>query len=410
MALRKFLYMDQTEGFSAEQGSTDELSLGKITFIGVSGIALDGGANRATNFATPTAASDLTTKSYVDAIASGLDVKQSVRVTTAAALPANTAAGSGVGKTLTENANGALTVDGVAVNNGDRILVKNEVTGSDNGIYVVTDKGSAGTPFVLTRATDADQDAEVTAGLFTFVAEGTVSADTGWVLITDDPITVDTTSLSFSQFSSTVSYTFDQGLSLTGSSVKVELDTGADAQGAGAGGGNSGLEFDANNAAGKLRAAVNPTGGVQRTSSGLSVLLNGTTIATGASGLSVDHSPRMEEVLTADETISVADAVSISATTNNRHVKARADSDAKSRVTHVATSAAASAGNTFNGVAHGKAVSTLSSATRNTPYYLQATGGIGTSLPGSGNRVIQVGIALNATDLFVRIIDYGKKA
>ena len=141
-------------------------------------------------------------KAYVDAVASGLDIKKSCDVAIAVALPACTAAGSGVGKTLTADAVGVLAVDGVATVLNNRILVKNQVAGADNGIYKVTTEGTAGVAFVLTRAIDFDQDVEVTAGAFAFVEEGTVNADYGFVLTTNDPITVDTTSLAFSKFSS----------------------------------------------------------------------------------------------------------------------------------------------------------------------------------------------------------------
>lgn len=150
---------------------------------------------------TPTSANQLVNKSYVDSVATGLDVKASVRLATAAALPANTSAGSGVGKTLTADANGALSVDGVAVAVGNRILVKDEATALDNGIYVVTAAGDGSNPYVLTRAIDADQDAEVTSGMFTFVEEGSSNDNSGWVLSTNNPITVDTTALAFSKFS-----------------------------------------------------------------------------------------------------------------------------------------------------------------------------------------------------------------
>jgi hypothetical protein len=166
------------------------------------------GGFKLTNLGTPTGALDATNKQYVDGVASGIDWKQSVRLATAAALPANTPAGSGVGKTLTANANGALSVDGVAVAVADRVLVKNEAAGANNGIYTVTATGSAGAPYVLTRATDFDQDAEVTAGAATFATEGSTQADTGWVLITNDPIVVDTTALSFTQFTGTGALTF----------------------------------------------------------------------------------------------------------------------------------------------------------------------------------------------------------
>ncbi len=138
-------------------------------------------------------------QAQVDALVNGLSWKQSVTAATAAALTANTAAGSGEGKTLTADANGALTVDGVAVTAGQRILVKDEATGSDNGIYLVTDAGSAGTPYILTRATDADTDAKLPTGSVVFVDQGTANQDLGFGLTTDGTITVDTTALTFQQ-------------------------------------------------------------------------------------------------------------------------------------------------------------------------------------------------------------------
>lgn len=184
------------------------------------------GGWKLTGLGTPTADTDAATKAYVDAAVSGLDLKASVRLATAAALPANTPAGSGVGKTLTGNANGALTVDGVAVAVNDRILVKDEVSAQHNGIYVVTTVGDGSNPFVLTRATDADSDAEVTTGMFCFVSEGTVNADSGWVLVTDDPITLDTTALSFTQFSGAGQITAGAGLTKTGNTLDVGAGNG----------------------------------------------------------------------------------------------------------------------------------------------------------------------------------------
>ena len=180
--------------------------------------------NKITGVTDPTLNQDAATKAYVDSVASGLDIKASCTLATAAALAACTAAGSGVGKTLTGDANGVLTIDSVATVLNDRILVQDQVTGADNGIYDVTTEGTAGVAFVLTRSTDADQDAEVTAGMFTFIAEGTINGDKGFVLTTNDPITVDTTALVFSQFSSAGA----------GATTFVELtDTPANYSGAG---------------------------------------------------------------------------------------------------------------------------------------------------------------------------------
>lgn len=146
-------------------------------------------------------------KQYVDSVAQGLSVKSAVRLKTAASLPSFVAAGSKATKTLTASANGTLTIDSVLAALNDRILVDQQGTGgspsADCGIYVVTVAGSAGTKWVLTRASDANgtSTGSVTAGMFCFVSEGSAAADRGYVLITDDPIDVDTTALSFTQFS-----------------------------------------------------------------------------------------------------------------------------------------------------------------------------------------------------------------
>jgi len=136
---------------------------------------------------------------------SGIDWKDSVRVATDAALPAHTQAGVGVGATLTADANGILTIDGVALVLGDDALIKDEagVPGDpSHGIYELTTEGTAGVPFVLTRRTDSDEDSEVTANMSVGVAEGTVNADTYWSITTNDPIIVDTTNVAFSQIAS----------------------------------------------------------------------------------------------------------------------------------------------------------------------------------------------------------------
>jgi hypothetical protein len=131
-----------------------------------------------------------------------LDWKDSVRVATVAAAPANTLTGApGVGGVLTANAFGALPlVDGVQLVVGNSVLIKNEAAGQNNGIYVVTDLGSAGTPWILTRRQDADTNLEVTAGMLTTVTEGTVNVDTAWWLVTPDPISLNVTSLTFAPF------------------------------------------------------------------------------------------------------------------------------------------------------------------------------------------------------------------
>lgn len=170
--------------------------------------------------ATPTLASHAANKGYVDSVKQALDIKESVRVATTANLSATYNAG-----VLTASANGAISVDGVNLASGERLLVKNQTTGSQNGIYTVTTVGDGSNAFVLTRAVDFDSDADISAGAFCFVEEGTVNADYGFVLTTDESITLDTTSLVFTQFSGAGQITAGDGISKAGSTISVNLDS-----------------------------------------------------------------------------------------------------------------------------------------------------------------------------------------
>jgi hypothetical protein len=175
----------------------------KLSDLAAPTTAVAFGSQRITGLADPTSAQDAATKAYVDGVATGLDIKGSVRAATTA-----------TGTLATAFANGQA-IDGVTLATGDRILVKNQSTGSENGIYTVNATGAP------TRAADADTSAEVTTGMFAFVSEGTANADTGWVLSTNDPIVLGTTALTFTQFSGAGAITAGNGLTQSGTTINA---------------------------------------------------------------------------------------------------------------------------------------------------------------------------------------------
>ena len=161
--------------------------------------------NMATNSATRPP-SQQSVKAYVDGVASGLDVKKSVRV-------ASTANG-----TLASAFANGQTVDGISLSTGNRILIKDQSTGSENGIYTVN---SSGAP---TRATDFDANSEATGGAFTFVEEGTANANLGFVLTNTGSITLGSTALTFSQFSGAGQITAGSALTKSANTLNVAVD------------------------------------------------------------------------------------------------------------------------------------------------------------------------------------------
>jgi len=160
--------------------------------------------------ATPTDAAHIANKGYVDAARQGLDVKQSVRVGTTAAI------------NLASDLEAGDVIDGVTLVAGDRVLVKNQVTASENGIYVAV-AAAAG---AASRSSDANGTAdtgELKAGTFTFVEEGTVNSDKGFVVSTNGTITVGSTSITWTQFSGAGSFTAGDGLSQDGNTINVNV-------------------------------------------------------------------------------------------------------------------------------------------------------------------------------------------
>ena len=190
----------------------------------LSGTAFLDEDNMSSNSAVATA-SQQSIKAYVDAVSSGLDLKESSHVATTANLSsAYNNGASGVGATLTNNSTqAALTVDGQLMVAGERLLVKDQTAGLQNGIYTVTTVGTGSSNWVLTRATDFDGSPsnEVESGAFTFVETGSVNADSGWVVTTDGTITIGTTAISFSQFSGAGQITAGAGMTKSGNTLNV---------------------------------------------------------------------------------------------------------------------------------------------------------------------------------------------
>jgi len=188
--------------------------------LGASSLTL-GGLTSVAVTQDPTSALQLATKQYVDAVAEGLHVHASCAAATTGTLASITGGTvtynngtAGVGATLTLSV-ALTTLDGYTLLNGDRVLVKNEATQANNGIYTWATGGT-----VLTRATDFDTAVEMASGDFTFITNGTLYANTGWVQ-TDPVTTVGSSPVVWVQFSGAGTYTAGTGLTLAGSQFSI---------------------------------------------------------------------------------------------------------------------------------------------------------------------------------------------
>ena len=161
--------------------------------------------------------------SAINTVLAAAPNKNSVKYATTAALPANTYANgtSGVGATLTANANGTVTVDSSALLLNDELLVRNEVTAANNGIYKVTQAGDSTHPLILTRRTDFDQTSEVFAGDAVYVTSGSNLASTTWQMNTVGSITIGSSAINWTQSAGPGSYLAGTGMTLTGTTFSV---------------------------------------------------------------------------------------------------------------------------------------------------------------------------------------------
>lgn len=300
----------------ASDGSTQNINFSVPGTVDINAI-LDATGHSIIHVADPVSPTDAANKTYVDTVAQGLLTKAACTAATVAALPAVTPAGSGVGKTLTENANGLLTVDGVStwvdvVNDGgstnpaasnpaSRVLVKNQANPIDNGIYCVTNKGSAGAPFVLTRAIDFDGSPanEVAPGDFTFIGEGTVNASSGWTVSgTNNPVVVDTDPIPFIQFSGAGQIIAGQGLTKTGNELDVHP-----------------LDASLLTHVGDISVQRDPAGAVGLSGAGVKVNVDGTYIGISANTVTLLN-PTQHTIAGADKQIQYNNTGSFGASAN----------------------------------------------------------------------------------------------
>ena len=243
---------------------------GNLTLGGsITGFATSGANTNLTSVAltsgtianAPVNNTDIVNKQYADAIASGIHFHEAVDLATTAALPSNTYNNgtSGVGATLTATANGALSVDSTLTVAGNRILVKNQATQANNGVYVVTQVGTVGTPYILTRTTDFNTVGtgvnQIDEGDFFLVTSGTANVNTAWVQQTAPPITIGTTAIVFQQFSAPITYTAGTGLSESPSYTFNIANTGT----AGTYGSASSVPVFVTNAQGQVTSVTNTT-------------------------------------------------------------------------------------------------------------------------------------------------------
>jgi hypothetical protein len=180
-----------------------------LNAVGAPTAAVSMATYKITSLGTPTDATDAATKAYVDSVTEGLHIHESV----VAATTANVNLANAL-----ENGD---TLDGITLATGNRILVKNQTTTSENGIYVVQASGQP------TRATDFDTATEVDSGDFVFVYSGTANASTGWVQ-TNKPATIGTDPIVFTQFSGAGTYLAGNGLTLTGNSFSINTGVTVD--------------------------------------------------------------------------------------------------------------------------------------------------------------------------------------
>ena len=197
-------------------------SVGNATSI-ASGINLPGSPTTTTQSQADNS-TKIATTAYVDLAVLGQNYKEAAKYSTTAALPTVVYANgsSGVGATLTGVALAAISVDSASPSVADRILVKNQVSTFQNGIYTVTQTGSGIAVFILTRVTDANQTGEFKTGDSIFVTSGTTLSSTTWAYTGADSPTIGTDPITYVQVAGQGSFTGGTGITITGTSIALD--------------------------------------------------------------------------------------------------------------------------------------------------------------------------------------------
>jgi hypothetical protein len=217
-----------------DQGATFANSVTITEQVNANSGVITGFVYTSANTAAAANSAVLATKAYVDSYASGINIHGACQYGTTTILPGvptyyNGIANDGVGATLTATINGALVVDGHTFTSpaeiGFRVLVKDQATQGNNGIYVVTTVGSIGTPYVLTRSSDYDTGGTgagaISVGDYVFVESGATNAYTAWVQTTTGTITINSTPIVFVQFSSVPVYTGTAPINVSGQTIAL---------------------------------------------------------------------------------------------------------------------------------------------------------------------------------------------